>query len=115
MNQISNNTTPNVSVKKHFHNPNTVYDPAYHNIQADLWTLLNDNQRDVIGGVFKHLKNHVQIAICNALINWIKSNRKTVPSFSSLGGVIAATLFQYILAIAFDVDLDELNKTLKKC
>ena len=94
---------------KKFYNPNTQFDPNYRNIQAELWTLLSDEQRAIIGGVFKHLKNHAQIEIAEALLDYIDSDYTEIPSVLDWSDVTIATLFHYILNRAYDLEWSEIE------
>lgn len=82
---------------KKFFNPNTVYDPNYRNVQSELWALLSDEQRAVVGGVFKHLKNHAQIEIAEALIDYIEADIQPEVadwSDSNVGGIFYVTVYR---------------------
>lgn len=99
---------------KKFFNPKTVYDPQYRNIQAELWTLLSDEQRAIIGGIFKHLKNHAQIEIAEALLDWIDSDYENLPSAADWSDVTIGATFYMILYRAYDVEIDEIFPELHK-
>ena len=88
---------------KKFFNPNTVYDPDYRNVQSELWTLLSDEQRAVVGGVFKHLKNHAQIEIAEALIDYVEEDIR--PDIRDWSDILNAILFNYILFRAFGINI----------
>lgn len=86
-----------------FFNPNTVYDPDYRNVQSELWTLLSDEQRAVVGGVFKHLKNHSQIEIAEAHIDYVEEDIR--PDIRDWSDILNAILFNYILFRAFGINI----------
>ena len=86
-----------------FFNPNTVYDPDYRNVQSELWTLLSDEQCAVVGGVFKHLKNHSQIEIAEALIDYVEEDIR--PDIRDWSDILNAILFNYIRFRAFGINI----------
>lgn len=88
---------------KKFFNPNTVYDPQYRNVQSELWALLSDEQRAVVGGVFKHLKNHSQIEIAEALIDFVAEGIR--PDIRDWSDIFNAIQFNFILYRAFGIDI----------
>lgn len=57
---------------KKFFNPNTKFDPEYRSAQKVLWQLLTNEQQKVVAMIFCHLKNHAQIEIAEALIDFIR-------------------------------------------
>lgn len=99
-------------MKRNFYNPNTKYDPQYRNVQSELWALLSDEQRAVVGGVFKHLKNHSQIEISEALIDYVEEG--IMPGIQDWSDIFNAMQFNFILNRAFNVSMDELFADLKK-
>ena len=103
-----------IDMKHHFYNKNTQFDPNYRNIQSELWTLLSDEQRAIIGGIFKHLKNHAQIEIASAIIDYIESDYEDIPSVYAWSDITVGALFHIILNRAFDVEIDELFPELNK-
>lgn len=101
-------------MKRTFYNKNTKFDPNYRNIQSELWTYLSDNQRAIIGGIFKHLKNHAQIEIAEALIDWIESDYELIPKACDWSDITIGSTFYMILNRAYDVDMEELFPELNK-
>ena len=101
-------------MQRTFYNKNTQFDPNYRNIQSELWTLLSDEQRAIIGGVFKHLKNHAQIEIAEALLDWIDSDYEHLPSAADWSDVTIGATFYMILNRAYDVEIDEIFPELNK-
>lgn len=97
-----------------FYNKNTQFDPNYRNIQSELWTLLSDDQQAIIGGVFKHLKNHAQIEISEALLDYIESDYTEFPGVLEWSDVTVGGLFYNILNRAFDVAVEEIFPETKK-
>lgn len=81
---------------KKFYNPNTKFDPDYHNLQADLWSMTTDSQHAVIGGVFKHLKNHAQLEIASALIDYFEEGIKPHPYTWS--DAVTGGIFEFIIS-----------------
>lgn len=57
---------------KKFFNPMTRYEPDYQSVQQVLWKLLTPEQQIAVADCFRHLKNHAQKAISEALIDYIK-------------------------------------------
>ena len=72
-----------------FHNPMTQYDPSYRSVQQELWQLLNREQQAMVASHFRHLKNHAQVAIAEALIDYIEEG--ILPDFSEAEFLYAAT------------------------
>ena len=95
-------------MKRTFYNPNTKFDPNYRNIQSELWVYLSDPQRAIIGGIFKHLKNHAQIEIAEALIDFIESDYTEIPAVIEWSDVTIGAIFHMILNRAFGVEIEEL-------
>lgn len=95
-------------MKHSFFNPNTKFDPNYRNIQSELWAMLSDEQQAIIGGIFKHLKNHAQIEIAEALIDYIESDYTKIPVVLDWSDAIVGGLFYNILNRAFYVEIDEI-------
>lgn len=75
--------------EKKFYNPNTKFDPDYRNVQSELWQLLTDKQRKQVALVFAHLKNHAQIQIAEALIDFIETGYVTPFQDPLTGGVFS--------------------------
>lgn len=72
-----------------FRNPMTQYDPSYRSVQRELWQLLNREQQAMVANHFRHLKNHAQVAIAEALIDYIEEG--ILPDFSEDQFLYAAT------------------------
>ena len=72
-----------------FHNPMTQYDPSYRSVQRELWRMLNREQQAMVASHFRHLKNHAQVAIAEALIDYIEEG--ILPDFSEAEFLYAAT------------------------
>ena len=72
-----------------FHNPMTQYDPSYRSVQRELWRMLNREQQAIVASHFRHLKNHAQVAIAEALIDYIEEG--ILPDFSEAEFLYAAT------------------------
>ena len=72
-----------------FRNPMTQYDPSYRSVQQELWQLLNREQQAMVANHFRHLKNHAQVAIAEALIDYIEEG--ILPDFSEAQFLYAAT------------------------
>ena len=72
-----------------FRNPMTQYDPSYRSVQQELWQLLNREQQAMVANHFSHLKNHAQVAIAEALIDYIEEG--ILPDFSEAEFLYAAT------------------------
>ena len=72
-----------------FRNPMTQYDPSYRSVQQELWQLLNREQQTMVASHFRHLKNHAQVAIAEALIDYIEEG--ILPDFSEAEFLYAAT------------------------
>ena len=49
-------------------------EPDYRNVQAELWQLLDNDQKEIVARTFCHLKNHVQIEVAEALIDVLAAN-----------------------------------------
>lgn len=71
------------------------YDPDYRNVQAELWSITTNSQHGIIGGVFRHLKNHIQIEISDALIDYLEEGIKPEPTDWS--SAVAGGLFDFIV------------------
>ena len=71
-----------------FRNPMTQYDPSYRSVQQELWQLLNREQQAMVASHFRHLKNHAQVAIAEALIDYIEEG--ILPDFSEAEFLYAA-------------------------
>lgn len=84
---------------KKFYNPNTKFDPDYHNVQKELWQYLTDEQKAVVGGTFRHLKNHIQIEVAEALIDVMVAN--IYPDPRDWSSSFAETVFTYIIQRLF--------------
>ena len=67
----------------------TQYDPSYRSVQQELWQLLNREQQAMVASHFRHLKNHAQVAIAEALIDYIEEG--ILPDFSEAEFLYAAT------------------------
>ena len=67
----------------------TQYDPSYRSVQQELWQLLNREQQAIVANHFSHLKNHAQVAIAEALIDYIEEG--ILPDFSEAEFLYAAT------------------------
>jgi len=91
---------------KTFFSNKTVFDPDYRNVQAELWTLLSDEQQAIVGGSFCHLKNHAQIEIAEALIDFIETG--ILPDNDSWQNHVTGGIFQFILVKAFPEKVAEL-------
>ena len=72
-----------------FRNPMTQYDPSYRSVQRELWRMLNREQQAIVASHFRHLKNHAQVAIAEALIDYIEEG--ILPDFSEAEFLYAAT------------------------
>ena len=72
-----------------FRNPMTQYDPSYRSVQRELWRMLNREQQAMVASHFRHLKNHAQVAIAEALIDYIEEG--ILPDFSEAEFLYAAT------------------------
>ena len=72
-----------------FRNPMTQYDPSYRSVQRELWQMLNREQQAMVANHFRHLKNHAQVAIAEALIDYIEEG--ILPDFSEAEFLYAAT------------------------
>ena len=72
-----------------FRNPMTQYDPSYRSVQRELWRMLNREQQAIVANHFSHLKNHAQVAIAEALIDYIEEG--ILPDFSEAEFLYAAT------------------------
>lgn len=96
-----------------FFNKNTQFDPNYRNIQSELWALLSDDQQVTIASVFKHLKNHAQIEISEALIDYIKSDYTEIPDAIDWSDITIGATFYMILNRVFDVEIDEIFPSVK--
>ena len=72
-----------------FRNPMTQYDPSYRSVQRELWRMLNREQQAMVANHFRHLKNHAQVAIAEALIDYIEEG--ILPDFSESEFLYAAT------------------------
>lgn len=79
---------------KKFYNPNTKFNPDYRNVQSELWQYLTDEQKAVVGGTFRHLKNHIQIEVAEALIDVVAAN--LYPDPRDWSSSFAETVFTYI-------------------
>lgn len=90
-------------MKKTFYKKSTVYDPEYRNVQSELWSLLSEEQRTTVGGVFKHLKNHSQIEISEALIDYLEEG--ILPDIRDWSDIFNAIQFNFILYRAFGVEI----------
>ena len=78
--------------EKQFFNPHTQYDPEYRNVQAELWQLLTDDQQAIVAGVFCHLKNHAQVEVAEALIDYLSMGVYPDPrdwTDSFIGGIFS--------------------------
>ena len=51
----------------------------FRNVQTDLWTYLDDKQKEVVARTFCHLKNHLQIEVAEALIYLMAANIQPDP------------------------------------
>ena len=71
-----------------FRNPMTQYDPSYRSVQRELWRMLNREQQAMVANHFSHLKNHAQVAIAEALIDYIEEG--ILPDFSEAQFLYAA-------------------------
>lgn len=91
-----------------FYNKNTQFDPNYRNIQSELWALLSDEQQVIIASVFKHLKNHAQVEISEALLAWIDSDYEVLPSAADWSDVTIGATFYMILNCAYEVAIEEI-------
>ena len=80
--------------EKKFYNPNTQFDPEYRNVQKELWQYLTDEQKAIVGGTFKHLKNHTQIEVAEALIDVLAVN--LYPDPRDWSDSFSETVFTYI-------------------
>lgn len=97
--------------RKKFYSNKTVFDPNYRNIQSELWALLSDEQREVVASIFCHLKNHAQIEIASALIDYIESDYEDIPSAYAWSSTIIGAWFHYLLYLLYDVEpAESLNK-----
>ena len=67
----------------------TQYDPSYRSVQRELWRMLNREQQAMVANHFSHLKNHAQVAIAEALIDYIEEG--ILPDFSEAEFLYAAT------------------------
>ena len=67
----------------------TQYDPSYRSVQQELWQMLNREQQAMVANHFSHLKNHAQVAIAEALIDYIEEG--ILPDFSEAEFLYAAT------------------------
>ena len=72
-----------------FRNPMTQYDPSYRSVQRELWRMLNREKQAMVANHFSHLKNHAQVAIAEALIDYIEEG--ILPDFSEAEFLYAAT------------------------
>ena len=72
-----------------FHNPMMQYDSSYRSVQRELWRMLNREQQAMVANHFSHLKNHAQVAIAEALIDYIEEG--ILPDFSESEFLYAAT------------------------
>ena len=72
-----------------FHNPMMQYDSSYRSVQRELWQMLNREQQAMVASHFRHLKNHAQVAIAEALIDYIEEG--ILPDFSEAEFLYAAT------------------------
>lgn len=82
---------------KNFFNPTTKFDPNYRNIQSELWVYLSDQQQAIVGGVFRHLKNHAQIELAMALINYIESDYTDMPDVLDFTDALTSGIFHYLV------------------
>lgn len=65
------------------------YDSPYRSVQRELWRMLNREQQAIVANHFSHLKNHAQVAIAEALIDYIEEG--ILPDFSEAEFLYAAT------------------------
>ena len=72
-----------------FRNPMMQYDSSYRSVQRELWQMLNREQQAMVANHFSHLKNHAQVAIAEALIDYIEEG--ILPDFSEAEFLYAAT------------------------
>ena len=72
-----------------FRNPMMQYDSSYRSVQRELWRMLNREQQAIVANHFSHLKNHAQVAIAEALIDYIEEG--ILPDFSEAEFLYAAT------------------------
>ena len=72
-----------------FRNPMMQYDSSYRSVQRELWRMLNREQQAIVANHFSHLKNHAQVAIAEALIDYIEEG--ILPDFSESEFLYAAT------------------------
>jgi len=88
---------------KTFYSKTTVYDPDYRNVQSELWQLLTEDQQKVVASVFCHLKNHAQIEIAEALIDYIEADIH--PQASDWSDTTIGSMFYVLVFRLFDKDL----------
>lgn len=86
-----------------FFNKNTQFNPEYRNVQAELWQVLTDEQQKQVALVFCHLKNHSQIEIADALLDYVHEG--IIPEVTDWSNIFNAIQFNYILYRAFGVDI----------
>ena len=109
MNNSFNQRVPQPSTlnpQPKFYSSKTVFDPDYRNVQAELWTLLSNDQQMIVGSSFAHLKNHAQIEIAEALIDFIETG--ILPDNDSWQNHVTGGIFQFILVKAFPEKVAEL-------
>jgi len=83
---------------KTFYSKETVFDPDYRNVQAELWTRLSEDQQKVVASVFCHLKNHAQIEIAEALIDYIEAGVMT-----EFDNVVSGGIFNFLITTIKDL------------
>lgn len=90
---------------KTFYSKETVFNPEYRNVQAELWTRLSEEQQKVVASVFCHLKNHAQIEIAEALIDYIEADIH--PQASDWSDTTIGSMFYMLVFRLFGKDLTE--------
>ena len=90
--------------EKHFYNKSTVFDPDYRNVQKELWEYLTDEQKAIVGSTFRHLKNHLQIEVAEALIDVMAES--IYPDPRDWTSSFAESVFTYIINRLFHSNLD---------
>lgn len=86
-------------MKQTFYSEKTVFDPNYRNVQSELWQLLTEEQKKVVANCFAHLKNHAQIEIAEALIDFIETG--ILPDNHSWQNHVTGGIFLFIVTTAF--------------
>ena len=90
---------------KTFYSKHTQFDPEYRNVQSELWQLLTEDQQKVVASVFCHLKNHAQIEIAEALIDYIEADIH--PEASDWSDTTIGSMFYVLVFRIFGKDLTE--------